>query len=193
MNPRCRDLGCPSPERRSTAARPIVMLLACRIKGSGGVSRSFLVRSRVLPCARRASSMFLPARKLRELSPADIELIREAAGALARYGERLEKALRQLRSAEDLLESCERRGSLSSRQAAVEQYKTARSQAETARHLYIVQREAVGFRNHKFADCIYPLPPPRSLPRCNGEKPGCNHSAWPQTRRSGSGHPGPDP
>jgi multidrug resistance efflux pump len=109
--------------------------------------------------------MFWLARKAKELSAADIELIREAAGALARCGERLENALRQLRSAQDVLESCGGSGSSSRRQAAVEQYKAARRQAETARYMYIVQREAVGFRNHKFADHIYPLPPPRNLPR----------------------------
>lgn len=107
--------------------------------------------------------MFLLARKLSELSPADIELIKEAAGALARCGERLEKSLRQLRSAEELLALCPDNGTQFSREEAIEQYKTARSQAEMARYMYIVQREAVGFRNHKFADRIYPLPPPRNV------------------------------
>ena len=108
--------------------------------------------------------MFLLARKLSELSPEDIELIKEAAGALARCGERLEKALQQLRSAEELLDFCPNDRMLSSREEVIEQYKTARRQAEMARYVYIVQREAVGFRNHKFADRIFPLPPPRDLP-----------------------------
>jgi len=109
--------------------------------------------------------MFLLARKTSQLSPADIELIKEAAGALARSGEKLEKALRQLRSAEELLDLCPNNGTRSSMQEAIEQYKTARKQAETARYVYIVQREAVGFRNHKFADRIFPLPPPRDVSR----------------------------
>ena len=107
--------------------------------------------------------MFLPA-KVAELSPADIELIKEAAGALARSGEKLEAALRQLRAAEELLDLCPHNGTPASLQEALEQYKAARRKAEKARYVYIVQREAVGFRNHKFADRIFPLPPPRDLP-----------------------------
>lgn len=107
--------------------------------------------------------MFLLARKTSELSPADFELIKEAAGALARCGEKLEKALRQLRWAEERLDLCPNNGTNSSLQEAIEHYKKARKQAETARYVYIVQREAVGFRNHKFADRIFPLPPPREL------------------------------
>ena len=103
------------------------------------------------------------ARKLSELSPADIELIREAAGALARCGEKLEKALRHLRWAEERLDSQSPGSTSISREEAIEEYKTARRRAEKARYVYIVQREAVGFRNHRFADRIYPLPPPRDL------------------------------
>jgi len=107
--------------------------------------------------------MFLLARRLSELSPADIELIKEAAGALARSGERLEKALSELQSAEELLDQSPNNGTPFSRDEAIEQYKKARRKAETARYLYIVQREAVGFRNHKFANRIYALPPLRDL------------------------------
>jgi hypothetical protein len=107
--------------------------------------------------------VFLLARKVSELSPADIELIKEAAGALARCGEKLEKALRELRSTEELLDLCPDNGTSLPREEAIDLYKTARRQAETARYVYIVQREAVGFRNHKFADRIYPLPPLRDL------------------------------
>ena len=109
--------------------------------------------------------MFLSARKLNELSPQDIEFIKEAAGALARSGEKLERALRQLRSAEELLDLSPNNEPLSSREEAIQQYKTAWRQAEKARYVYIVQREAVGFRNHKFPDRLYPLPPPRDLSR----------------------------
>ena len=107
--------------------------------------------------------MFLLARKLSELSPADIELIQEAAGALARCGEKLEKALRGLRSAEDRLDSEHHSSKSISRREAIAHYKAARIRAEQARYVYIVQREAIGFRNHKFADLIYPLPPRRDL------------------------------
>jgi hypothetical protein len=107
--------------------------------------------------------MFLSARKVSELSPQDIEFIKEAAGALARCGERLEKALGQLRVAEDLLDLASDTGTSSPPEEAIEQYKIAWAQAEKARYLYIVQREAIGFRNHKFADHLYPLPPHRDL------------------------------
>jgi hypothetical protein len=107
--------------------------------------------------------VFLLARKTSELSPADIELIKEAAGALARCGQRLEKALRELRSAEELLDQDPSNGTPFSRDEAIEQYKKAWRQAKTARYVYIVQREAVGFRNHKFADRIFALPPPRNV------------------------------
>jgi len=107
--------------------------------------------------------MFLLARKASEYSPADIELIKEAAGALARCGERLEEALRQLRSAEALLDLGSKKRTPSCRKEAIKQYKTAWRQAEKARYLYIVQREAIGFRNHKFADRVFPLPARRSF------------------------------
>ncbi len=109
--------------------------------------------------------MFLLARKTSELSPTDIDLIKEAAGALARSGERLEKALRRLRSAEEFLDFHLDTSPSSVREEAIERYRTARRKAETARYTYIVQREAVGFRNHKFPDRIFPLPPPREIPR----------------------------
>jgi hypothetical protein len=114
--------------------------------------------------------VFLLARKTSELSPADIELIQEAAGALARCGARLEEALGKLRSAETVLDLCSvsrlrhttptKTGPEAglSRQEALEQYRKAWKEAEKARYVYIVQREAVGFRNHRFADRIYPLP-----------------------------------
>ena len=55
------------------------------------------------PKTLKMNRMFLPT-KIAELSPADVELIKEAAGALARSGEKLEAALRQLREAEELLD-----------------------------------------------------------------------------------------
>jgi hypothetical protein len=107
--------------------------------------------------------MFLLARKVSELSPQDIEFIKEAAGALARCGERLEKALGKLRSAEELLDLGSNTRTPSSREEAIEQYQRAWSRAEKARYLYIVQREAIGFRNHKSPDHLYPLPHRRDL------------------------------
>lgn len=108
--------------------------------------------------------MFLSGRKVSELSAQDIEFIKEAAGALARCGERLETALRKLHSAERALDlGGDDEAPPGSRQQAIEHYREAWKGAEKARYLYIVQREAIGFRNHKFADRIYPLPPPRGL------------------------------
>ena len=111
--------------------------------------------------------MPLLGKKLNEISPEDLELIKEAAGALARYGQKLEKALSHLRATEEILDdifiSSPREGSLQneslpSLEEAIQQYQEAHLQAEQARYKYIVQREAVGFRNHKFADQLFPLP-----------------------------------
>lgn len=95
--------------------------------------------------------MGLLGKKLSEYTPQDLELVKEAAGALARSGERLEKALACLQEAESLLEK--------SGHEEREAYRVAWERAAHARHLYIVQREAVGFRNHHFADALFPLPP----------------------------------
>jgi hypothetical protein len=130
--------------------------------------------------------MSLLAKKTRDLSPQDLEFIKEAASALARCGERLEKALGKLGSAEEHLDRCMKnrtcvrprreRGPTSNNprkqnpspdthlEQAIRQYQKAWRQAEKARYVYIVQREAIGFRNHKFADRIYPLPPLRDPP-----------------------------
>ena len=125
--------------------------------------------------------MSLLGKKLNEISPEDLELIKEAAGALARYGEKLEKALARLREAEEMMdtffsklpqeEDRSRKGPplegspdsspLSILEETIERYQEAHQQAEQARYKYIVQREAVGFRNHKFADQLFPLPPKR--------------------------------
>jgi len=126
--------------------------------------------------------MSLLGKKLNEISPEDLELIKEAAGALARYGEKLEKALARLRAAEEMMNrffwsslhkeegmiiyndpplGSPERAALSSLAEAIELYQKAHQQAERARYKYIVQREAVGFRNHKFADQLFPLPPKR--------------------------------
>ncbi len=128
--------------------------------------------------------MSLLEKKVGELLPQEIELIKEAASALARCGEKLEKALQQLQQAEGLLDDdsmAQGTGNESvSKQVlpsspfhgeappptpteAMAQYRKAREKAETAHHTYLIQREAIGLRNHRFVRRIYPLPPKRRM------------------------------
>lgn len=84
------------------------------------------------------------------------EIIAEKAATLGRAGERLEAALRvvaELRRAfEDAVDPAAREWALAS-------YRQARSRALAARHTLIIQREAIGLRNHRIVDQQFPEPP----------------------------------
>jgi hypothetical protein len=83
------------------------------------------------------------------------EILAEKAATLGRAGERLEAALRlcaELR--EDL-----QRASEIAREAALGRYQDARRRALEARHTLIIQREAIGLRNHRLVDQQFPEPP----------------------------------
>lgn len=103
-------------------------------------------------------------KNVREMTPIDVELFREAASALARSGERLEEALASLREAEMLLQASLSEGPAPDRQEALKAYRKAWQRAERARYAYIVQREALGLRTHRFVDRFYPMPPQRRIP-----------------------------
>ena len=127
--------------------------------------------------------MGLIGKKVSEMTPEEVELLKEAAQALARCGERLEKALKHLSEAETHLDAtlnaynkhlCSSTGgpdiqgdikrSLEENlKDAVTSYRKAWKKAEEARYMYIVQREAIGLRNHRFVDEVYPLPRFRKL------------------------------
>jgi uncharacterized protein YukE len=128
--------------------------------------------------------MGLLGKKTSELTPEEVEFLKEAAETLRREAEKLEEALEKLKRAEAALErACARRSGkippapLSERHGetgtrhggddlaeAVSRYTAAWKRAERARYAYIVHREAIGFRRHTFADKLYPLPPFRKIP-----------------------------
>lgn len=103
-------------------------------------------------------------KNIREMTPIDVELFREAASALARSGERLEEALAFLRESEMSLQASLAEGTASDISGARETYRKAWQRAERARYAYIVQREALGLRTHRFVDRFYPMPPERRIP-----------------------------
>src|SRR5262245_19066849 len=85
------------------------------------------------------------------------EVIRaEKAATLGRAGERLERALRdvdRVRRALDGIPSSPRR------QRLLDEYRQARARALDARHTLLIQREAIGLRNHRTVDQHFPEPP----------------------------------
>jgi len=123
--------------------------------------------------------MALLGKKVSELLPAEVEFLKEAASALRREGEKLEEALGVLREAEERLDAfclpdkrnyhrsqaqgIHHTGGNPEHSTALEQYEKAWKRAEKARYTYIIHREAIGFRTHRFVDRIYPLPPFRRI------------------------------
>ena len=81
------------------------------------------------------------------------EILAEKASALGRAGERLEAALAELHAAARALADTRDE----SRRAA---YRAARERARTARLHLLIQREAVGLRNHRVVDQQFPEPSP---------------------------------
>ncbi|HEY7041277.1 MAG TPA: hypothetical protein VID28_20580 [Methylomirabilota bacterium] len=83
------------------------------------------------------------------------EIIAEKAATLGRAGERLEAALRLCA---DLGEDLQRASEVA-REVALARYQEARRRALEARHTLIIQREAIGLRNHRLVDQQFPEPP----------------------------------
>jgi hypothetical protein len=87
------------------------------------------------------------------------EIAQEKAAALGRAGERLEAALEVLATVGrrlDVTRDAEARARL------VGEYEDARARALHARLALLVQREAIGLRQHRSVDATYPEPPRRS-------------------------------
>jgi hypothetical protein len=84
------------------------------------------------------------------------EILAEKAATLGRAGERLEAALR---AAAALHEAVTRAPEGESRTLARERYREARRRALEARRTLIIQREAIGLRNHRLVDQQFPEPP----------------------------------
>jgi len=81
---------------------------------------------------------------------------RGKAATLGRAGERLDTALAL---AARLLVAVERAGDGPAREIALADYREARARALDARHTLIIQREAIGLRNHRILDQQFPEPP----------------------------------
>jgi hypothetical protein len=88
----------------------------------------------------------------------DEEIRREKAAALGRAGERLEEALRETtefgRRLDAIVEG-------EARRELVDAYEAARQRAQAARYALVIQREAIGLRNHRDLDRLFPEPPRR--------------------------------
>jgi hypothetical protein len=84
------------------------------------------------------------------------EILAEKAATRGRAGERLDAALAL---AARLLVAVERAGDGPAREIALADYREARARALDARHTLIIQREAIGLRNHRILDQQFPEPP----------------------------------
>lgn len=84
------------------------------------------------------------------------EIIAEKAATLGRAGERLEAALGLVAELRQAVESAT---APAARAWALASYRQARSRALDARHTLIIQREAIGLRNHRIVDQQFPEPP----------------------------------
>jgi hypothetical protein len=86
------------------------------------------------------------------------EILREKAAALGRAGERLEHALAETAALGAALDA-ER--DPARRPALLADYEAARRRADSARLMLIIQREAVGLRQHRDVERQFPDPPRR--------------------------------
>lgn len=84
------------------------------------------------------------------------EILAEKAATLGRAGERLEAALRVAAQLHDAMTSAPEGPA---REQARERYREARGRALEARRILIIQREAIGLRNHRVVDQQFPEPP----------------------------------
>ena len=95
------------------------------------------------------------SRREEALQRTEKEILAEKAATLGRAGERLEAALRLCA---ELREDLGRTPGIA-RDAALARYREARRRALEARHTLIIQREAIGLRNHRLVDQQFPEPP----------------------------------
>jgi len=86
------------------------------------------------------------------------EIRREKAAALGRAGERLETAIAETRELATRLDTT---SDPAERAELLSAYEAARRRALAARQALLIQREAIGLRNHRTVDQLFPEPPPR--------------------------------
>ncbi len=87
------------------------------------------------------------------------EIVREKAAALGRAGERLEAALEIAAAIGRRIDASVSAGE---RRRLLGDYEAARRRALHARLALVIQREAVGLRNHRVVDQRFPEPPRRT-------------------------------
>ncbi len=86
----------------------------------------------------------------------EAEMRLERTSALARIGEKLQKAIDEAKA---LGEQLGREPPGPPREALLVRHREARRRAEEYRYYLVVQREALGMRDQKIVDEIYPMPP----------------------------------
>ncbi|MCU0659332.1 MAG: hypothetical protein MUF64_29950 [Polyangiaceae bacterium] len=96
----------------------------------------------------------MPRFDMMQLLEAEMRL--ERTSALARLGDRLQKAIDETRALAERLRD-EPPGE--QRLRLLQQHQEARQRADRDRFYLIVQREALGLTEHAVVDEIYPLPP----------------------------------
>jgi uncharacterized protein YicC (UPF0701 family) len=85
----------------------------------------------------------------------EVEMQAEKASALRRLGARIESLLAELAQLERELPTL--RGP--QREQCIARHRELRAEAEKQRWYLVIQREAMGLRQHADLDDIYPLPP----------------------------------
>ena len=85
------------------------------------------------------------------------EIRAEKAATLGRAGERLEQSLA---AAADIRRALDAAADPAARTRLRADYEAARRRALDARRILIIQREAIGLRNHRLVDQQFPEPPP---------------------------------
>ena len=92
------------------------------------------------------------------------EIVREKAEVLGRAGARLERALAEVREVARKIQAAT--AAAAETVAALErEYDDARRRALAARHALLIQREAIGLRNHRLVDQEFPEPRARAVRR----------------------------
>jgi len=85
----------------------------------------------------------------------EVEIQKEKASALRRLGARIESLLAELAQLERELPTLKG----PKRDQCVARHKELRSEAEKQRWYLVIQREALGLRQHADLEEMYPLPP----------------------------------
>lgn len=86
----------------------------------------------------------------------DEEIRRAKAAALGRAGERLDEAIRET---EEIGRRFDAAPDPAARARLFDRYELARGRAKAARYALLIQREAIGLRNHRAVDQLFPEPP----------------------------------